>query len=97
MPIQLPSSERTIIKNILAKYIPTVACYVFGSRVKGKAKRYSDLDIVLKDKQPIPLLILSNLEESFADSDLPFMVDIVDWQRINPEFQAVIEENCEKL
>lgn len=51
--------------------------WIFGSRAKGTAKLYSDLDIALVAKEPISLEALSLLEEDFTESELPFKVDIV--------------------
>lgn len=31
------------------------------------------------------------LEEEFAESDLPWKVEVVDWATIRPSFRAIIE------
>ena len=38
-----------------------------------------------------------HLEEAFADSDLPFRVEVLDWQRISDPFRQVIEEAYEVI
>jgi hypothetical protein len=43
--------------------------------VKGVAYKYSDLDICYREE--IPLEIISDLQEEFTESDLPFVVELV--------------------
>jgi len=77
-----------IIKEIL-----TLPCgvYIFGSRVTGKQKKFSDLDICLKSEEAIPIEVIASLKESFSNSDLPYMVDLIDYQTISPEFRKIID------
>jgi len=89
--IQLTDTEYDFLKTTLTRYLPTATCYVFGSRVKGTAQPYSDVDILVKSAEAIPLSVLSKLNEAFDENYLPFKVDIVDWNRITPEFQKVIQ------
>jgi predicted nucleotidyltransferase len=89
--IQLHDQEIKQIKEILLKYVPNCQVWVFGSRSKNTAKKYSDLDLLLKHSSDIPLKILSLLSEEFDKSELPFKVDLVDWHRITPEFQTHIK------
>ncbi len=94
MAIQIENNELKFIKHLILKYVPDAKIKAFGSRVKGTAKKYSDLDIAIQADQSISLLTLSNLEEAFANSDLVYKVDLIDWHRISPEFQQHIEKNC---
>lgn len=47
-----------IVKDILKKNIPEYEVRAFGSRVTGKAKTYSDLDLVIMSSNPIDKKIL---------------------------------------
>jgi len=78
-----------IVKDILSQYSYTF--YAFGSRVKGKQRRFSDLDIYSPDN--IPLNIYGQIEEDFEESDLPFKVDVVSWDRMSPEFREIIKKD----
>lgn len=78
-----------IVEEILSKY--PYSFYAYGSRTKGTQKRLSDLDLCFKD--PIPFNIQSHIEEDFEESDLPFLVGLLDWRYISPEFQEVIEKD----
>lgn len=86
-----------VIKNILKKHISGYEVRAFGSRVTGKAKKYSDLDLVVMSEKIIDKKILYNLEEEFAESDLPFRVEILDWQALNKDFRKIINEKYEIL
>jgi len=97
MPIQLTKAECDVVKTIFHKHIPSMPFYLFGSRVKGTAKPYSDLDVVIIPESPLPLSLLALIEEDFSESDLPFKVDVIDWQRISTEFQDLIRREWKKL
>jgi predicted nucleotidyltransferase len=78
-----------IIKDILSQY--PYPFFVFGSRVKGTHKEFSDLDLCYR--VDIPDSVLANLLNDFEQSDLPFKVDIIAWNRCSPEFQKHIEND----
>ena len=86
-----------ITKDILKRNIPEYKIRAFGSRVTGRAKTYSDLDLVIMSSSPIDKKILYSLEEEFAESDLPFRVEILDWQTIPENFQKIINEKYENI
>lgn len=91
MAIQLSDVELHLVKQILMQHLPQAKFWLFGSRINNTAQQYSDLDIAIIDEQPIDLAILSALEEDFANSSLPFKADLIDWQRISPEFRVHIK------
>lgn len=66
--------------------------FIFGSRVKGTAAKYSDLDICLKDD--ISPYEYELLKEKFENSDLPFTVDIVEYNRVSNSFKKIIDEHA---
>ncbi|MCX8049211.1 MAG: nucleotidyltransferase domain-containing protein [Methylohalobius sp.] len=85
------------IKRILREHVPDCEVRAFGSRVNGRAKDYSDLDLVVVGDKELPLDTLSLLREAFEDSDLPFRVDVLDWHAISEKFRRVIENHYEIL
>lgn len=84
--LKLSEKEWQIIKSILQKY--PFKFYAYGSRVKNKAKKYSDLDLCYKE--PIPDAIITKIHEEFEESNLPFKVELLNWHRCSPEFQESI-------
>lgn len=91
--INVTDLQLTIIIAILKKHLPEYyEVWAFGSRVKGTAKNYSDLDLVVIGNEKLPSKILMKMKEDFEDSTLPFRVDVLDWRRIPESFHNVIRE-----
>ena len=91
-----PESLQTVTA-ILQKEVPNCEVRVFGSRVTGKATKYSDLDLALVSDKPLDWRLLETLKDSFSESNLPITVDLLDWHSISSEFKAVIEKNYEVI
>lgn len=89
--IDVEEDHLNIVKQILRQFIPGIHVWVFGSRIKGTAKLYSDLDLVLLNKHKIPLTDFYKLKDAFEESVLPWRVDVLDWNRISPSFQKLIQ------
>ena len=82
--LDLSSHHLTLVRAILNQYVPHARVVAFGSRVKGTAKPYSDLDLAIIANTPLSFSTRTRLKEAFSESDLPFMVDIADWHRLAP-------------
>ena len=82
-----------IVRNILKKYPYTF--YAFGSRVKGTQKTFSDLDLCFME--PISSVILAHIREDFEESNLPFTVDLVDWNMCDEIFKSYIQSDLELI
>lgn len=91
--VNLTPDQLELVKAILKKQVPDCEVRVFGSRLTGQIKKYSDLDLALVGKEKINRQVLIRLKEDFEASSLPFRVDLLDWHRITKEFQVVIEKN----
>jgi len=76
-----------IVRSILTKH--PYHFYAYGSRVKGQAKKYSDLDICWQEE--IPWGVLSHIWGDLEESDLPFKVDLVSWNWMDKSFQELIK------
>lgn len=95
--IDLTELERKTIIDILQKHLPGISVWVFGSRIKGTAKLYSDLDLALITKNALTIREQAALELAFTDSDLPFSVDLIDWASCSEEFKQIILQQYEVL
>jgi predicted nucleotidyltransferase len=73
MNLQLEEKHRKIVKKIINKQ--PYRFYAYGSRVKGLAKKYSDLDLCYQED--IPISVISRMREEFVESNLPFEVELV--------------------
>ena len=92
MNIDLDPGQLLEVKRILNRWVPGIPVWVFGSRITGKAKRFSDLDLALAAGAPVPQETLWELRDSFSESDLPFRVDVVDLASVSRDFQAAVEK-----
>lgn len=88
--IDIKPEERAIVLRILNEIVPDREVRAFGSRVTGKAKPFSDLDLAVMGDEPLSLETRARLEEAFSESDLPWKVDVVDWTSIDDKFQHII-------
>ncbi len=95
--IDLNPDALELIKHILSKHLQDERVYVFGSRVSGKAKPHSDVDLILESKKPLAEDIILTLRNEFEDSDLPIRVDILDGAQLSPNFRAIVESNKVEL
>ena len=74
----------------IKKVLPDVRIFVFGSRVNGSFRQYSDLDIVVKGNEIIPLDKISIIQGIFSECDLPYKVDLIDFYRVSEEFKQIM-------
>lgn len=88
--IDLPPLQIATVKSVLKAIVPGVAVYAFGSRVNGRAKRHSDLDLALQADDVLHWQQLAQLREAFEESDLPIRVDVVDWAACSAQFKACV-------
>ncbi len=97
--IAMNSSHLELVKKILHHHLPKgTSIWVFGSRARGQSKKYSDLDLAIDmNGEPIPIKLLSAICFDLEESDLPYKVDIVDWNTIDKTFQECIREDMEVL
>lgn len=97
MAIHVPEKDLRLIRGILRSGFPDAKILVFGSRVRGDHKQYSDLDICIDAGGAIPLSAWSSVEEKFSQSDLMYKVDLTDWHRITEDFRKVVAAEGELL
>ncbi|WP_371414700.1 nucleotidyltransferase family protein [Chlorobaculum sp. 24CR] len=80
-----------MVRNFLNPFVPEAEIIVFGLRVHGTAKPWSDLDLAIKAKSALDWKLLEEIKEAFQESELPFRVDILVWNEITPAFRKAIE------
>jgi type I restriction enzyme S subunit len=89
-PIDIRPEHWEIVRRILEKHVPDKEIWGFGSRATRKAREYSDLDLAIISKEPLPFSVLGALAEDFSDSDLPWKVDVLDWATTSEAFRTII-------
>ncbi|MDD2773690.1 MAG: nucleotidyltransferase domain-containing protein [Elusimicrobiales bacterium] len=95
--IKITPEQLKIVAEILSKHVPGAQVRAFGSRVNGTPKPYSDLDLAIIAGKKLDIASLGALREAFAESDLPFRVDIIDWHSTSLQFKKIVEAGYEAI
>lgn len=95
--IDVSTQELDFIIKTLKKYFPEAKFWVFGSRINGKTKPYSDLDVAIVSDNKLELDAFNQLTLSFEESELPFRIDLVDYSKTSDSFKKIILQNYEVL
>lgn len=90
--IDIEPEDWAIVRDILQKNVPQCEVWAFGSRVTGRAREYSDLDLAIITDTPLALDVSASLSNDFSESDLPWKVDVVDWATTSELFRKIIEQ-----
>jgi type I restriction enzyme S subunit len=91
--IDISPGDLKIVLDILERHVPDREVWAFGSRATWKAKEYSDLDLAVIGDEPLGYKLLGALKDDFAESDLPFKVDVVDWATTSESFREIIRRD----
>ena len=97
--IHIADNEMKTILDILNTHGADCDVFVFGSRYNQSPKKFSDLDLafVKKDGEKLGLSRRSEIEWAFSESDLPYLVDVVDYHACDLTFQKIIDAQCKKI
>lgn len=95
--IDLPDNDLILIHEILKYHIPEYMVLAFGSRVTGRAKPWSDLDLAIDTTAPVALDRLGRLREALEESPVSIRVEILDLARTARHFRDIITSESEVL
>jgi type I restriction enzyme S subunit len=88
--IDICAEDWRIVRGILQDHVPGIEVWAFGSRARGAAKPYSDLDLAIVTEAGVAPDVAAALRDAFTESDLPWKVDVVDWARTSAAFREII-------
>lgn len=80
--IGLTSAQQQTVRDILATVLGEGRVWVFGSRATGRARPFSDLDVLVERRLTWAERAL--LSDHFEASHLPFKVDLVELDGLQP-------------
>lgn len=80
---------REIVRQLIAPHEARVV--LFGSRARGDARTYSDIDLAVFPRGELPPARLSALREAFEESSLLVDVDVVDMRSADPCLAEAVE------
>lgn len=91
----LSKEHLELIKSILEKYLANKLkskIYLYGSRSTGKNKNFSDIDLALKLNDQETNSLIAKIKNDLEDSELPYKVDLVNWDEIAKEYLPQIKK-----
>lgn len=90
--LDLPERYQAELLALLQAHIPETEVWAYGSRLSGQAHTTSDLDLVVRNPADPSQAqaTLGRLREALSESDLPILVDVLDWARIPESFREEI-------
>jgi predicted nucleotidyltransferase len=80
-------SQRTMdsMESIFRKYGNIEQVILYGSRAKGNYRDGSDIDITLRTDNTFTRAHLLRVAGDFDDSDIPYLVDISQYDKVDNE------------
>lgn len=87
------------IKRILFRHLDPQKhqAFIFGSRAMGSGKKFSDIDIGIISPEKIGAELLGNIREESENSNLPYNIDIVDFNTVSERFRNFALKKIIKL
>ena len=91
--IQLKKRHLEILEAIIAEHLPDEEVWAYGSRVGGNCHDASDLDIVVRHPGNLNRrqTNLMEVKQAIGESNLPILVDVLDWAVLPESFQHEIK------
>ena len=92
LELHLPPKYLQMVQAILRQHLPQSEVWAYGSRVNGDHYDASDLDLVVRHSEDLKRrhTHLAEVADAFCESNIPILVQIVDWASIPPEFHREI-------
>jgi predicted nucleotidyltransferase len=90
--LDITPQQLQVVRQILQRHVPCYEVWAFGSRVRNRSRRFSDLDLAIISRQPLELAKMAALRDDFSQSDLPWKVDVIDWANTGDEFRTQVEQ-----
>ncbi|MEA3331226.1 MAG: nucleotidyltransferase domain-containing protein [Campylobacterota bacterium] len=96
----LRKKDKISILNLAKQTLKTpLEIWAYGSRVNGDAHDTSDLDLVVltESKKKLDIDELINFKEALQNSNIPILIQVLDWNRIPDSFHENIFSKYEVL
>lgn len=86
-----PEHKNKIV-GILSVLFPTAKVYLFGSRARGTASQWSDIDIALDVGHKLEHVDVDEAKCMFVESNIPYKIEIVDFHSVSKSMQESIRQ-----
>jgi predicted nucleotidyltransferase len=92
--MQVDAKTAKTVRHGVDMYIGNDASiYIYGSRAKGNARKNSDLDILVRGNTQISLRQLAYLNDYYMESDIPYLVDVHDYNATSKAFLQSVKDD----
>ncbi len=89
----LPDSpDLQLARELVARHLNAAQATVtlFGSRARGDARRWSDIDLAVAPKGELPPGLLAEMREAFEESNMLLNVDLVVLRESNSALREAV-------
>ena len=80
--VEIDSEAKNKLVGILSVLFPDAKIYLFGSRARGTATEFSDIDIALDEGKTIDRLRIGEAVAMLNESNIPYKIEIVDMHEL---------------
>lgn len=87
--IFIKQKDLDALESIIREVFPKSVIWAYGSRVGGDCHEGSDLDLVVKDFGQ-ENAFLFELKDKLEESNIPFLIDVFEFDRLPKSFQEEI-------
>lgn len=93
MALCLESDQLETVQRILGLHFEGLEVWAYGSRVTGvDLTPETELGLAVISDRPLSFEAMTAVEKAFADSGLPFRVDVFDWVKLPESIQKQIKK-----
>lgn len=87
----IDEATRKQIKDIVKRSLggTSYKIFVFGSRATGENRQWSDIDLGILSKEKIPGHVMIKIEGEFENSQIPYKIDLIDFQTVSDQFRKI--------
>jgi predicted nucleotidyltransferase len=89
--LDLPDRYLIPIQQMIEEHLEKPEVWAYGSRVNGQSHEASDLDLVVRETASSAADVL-RLKAALQDSNVPILVDVLDWRGISSSFKDEIQK-----
>lgn len=90
LTIDVEPRHLKMVQAVFARHLPFKQVWAYGSRVKWNARKTSDLDCVVFGATDSEIY---KAQEAFDESDIPFEVQLLNWETIPADFKENIKKH----
>ncbi len=91
--------KKEIISLAIKNFNQELKILAYGSRVSGESHDTSNLNLVIvsKNEEKLNINEFSNFKEALENSNIPILIEVLDWNIIPETFHKYILANNEEL